>query len=227
MQLLIFAMSIFVFERNARPALEFAGYFRTASKTVEDAVNARKPIPQIAQLWTTWFSPVDPSHLDNFIAERFRMLRSASIGPYRFAADPLKTEVVEIPIDIGAAATNNAIWKCGSLQVLGDESWAVLRLPEPRFVYAIRFTYRYEALEERANFKLNWRLKTAGQDFDMSRWAVFALPAPPAEQAFTVIVNESIDSMQLHPGVSAFGKIEISRIELLVPEPAAGSAAGD
>lgn len=206
-----------VFAANVSDRREHAGGIRLASRVIEDDILARKPPNQIAQRWTTWYNAVDPDYFESFIAPRFRMLQKARLGPYKFL--PEEPPVLEIPYSLkrGPVATHDATWDRGVCKVTGSDPSVVLSLPEPRFVYAIRFRYRYQVPESPGLFQLNWRWSEREADFDLARWAGYQLPVSSEERTLTVIVNDTIDRLRLQPAPLIPSRLEVTSITLLAP----------
>jgi hypothetical protein len=196
--------------------LDWVKYFREVnSGAIEKYFSTRRTAAEVAQHWVSTVNVVDPEYFETFIGPRFQMLKDARLGPYRLLADVPPLRTVLYPLDRKPYARHHAEWDSGVCEVRGEDAWVVLSLTEPRFVYAVRLTYRYEPPTFHDRFEMSWRLGDH-EPFRDDRKAVYDLLAGAENRTVTVIVNEKVDQFQLRPANQPC-RFLVSQIELLVP----------
>jgi hypothetical protein len=218
MQLLLMVLVTGTFLANIRQALEFGGMFRYATSEIEKAATSGRPLPVVAQMYANYFGYHNYRDYHEAVLPCFRALQQLGFEPYQFAPrePPLTHEL--FPLGLPPVEVRDATWENGTCRILGERPTVVLALPSPRFVYAIRFTYRYDLAVAESCFRVYWR-RGGTEEFDDMRSMTFHLPVKQEEQTFTIYICEEIDQLRVQPAEHP-GVLHLSKIELLLPATA-------
>jgi hypothetical protein len=155
----------------------------------------------------------------NQMAQYLDMLRRAAIGPFQqlqayVPPEPASIEVV--PLDVAAARAHQMTWENGAGIVQGPESYLLFTLPKPESVRGIRICYDVTQVAGPASLQIYWRRSVQNDFGGGKRQARLNVKTGRGEQTKTIVVNDTIDQIRVHPSDRPC-RLKILELAMLTP----------
>jgi hypothetical protein len=207
----LFVLLCLLFPLNAGDTLQAAREHRERMVTVEAAIENRETAHAIAAMNRRFLYD---QTTDEQLAAYLRMLRRAGIGPFQGLPDD-ESNREEMVLSTSSATPHGMAWADGAGKVQGADSYLLFTLPEPLSVSAVRITYRYDGVAGPVSFEMFWRRAVLNDFVAGARHTRLNLPAGLKEQTTTVVVNQTVDEIRIHPAAEPC-TFRISEIVLIV-----------
>jgi hypothetical protein len=200
---------------NVQNTLAFAQDFRRRTRAFEDDLHAGVPVSFLTYRHYPLYVP-DTWGIER-VMPRLNGLRHFRSPFYRsMKADPA---FQAIPLDVA-----QRVLRMQHMTVVGDDlegsgadASVILALPEPRFIYGIRFKVDYGETKEPALCHVQWRQSGRNEFSETERTvSVERLNDVVHEHVVGVWVNDTVDQIVISPEFKACAG-RLSQIELLVP----------